>query len=73
MEKTITLTSLQTKLLKDYRDADAGFEWAKRKVKSMPAHCHNYDQIVKDYTTAMEARNYAACVFASSMVAEVQS
>lgn len=72
MEKAITLTSLQMKLLREYRDADAGFEWAKRKVKSMTPVAAGYDVAVKDYTTALEARNYAACVFASSMVAEVQ-
>ena len=72
MEKKITLTSLQTKLLKEFRDADAGFEWAKRKVKSRTPRDADYDTTVKDYTTALEARNYAACVFASSMVGEVQ-
>jgi hypothetical protein len=73
MEKTITLTSLQIKFLKEFRDMDAGFEWAKRKVKSMKPVDAGYDVAVKDYTTALEARNYSACVLASSMVAEVQS
>jgi hypothetical protein len=72
MEKKITLTSLQIKFLKEFRDMDAGFEWAKRKVKSMTAVDAGFDVAVKDYTTALEARNYSACVFASSMVAEVQ-
>jgi|GEM_PF-4415271 len=72
MDKTITLTSLQTKLLKEYRNIDDGFEWAKRKVKSKTPRDVDYDVAVKDYTTALEARNYAACVFASSMAAEVK-
>lgn len=70
MEKTITLTSIQMKLLRDYREVNAGFEWAKKKVKSMKPTDAGYDVAVKDFTTALDARNYAACVFASSMEAE---
>lgn len=70
MEKTITLTSIQMKLLRDYREVNAGFEWAKKKVKSMKPTDAGYDVAVKDFTTELEARNYSACVFASSMESE---
>ena len=72
MDKTITLSKLQIKLLMEYKEADAAFESARLRLKSTSQIDKNFDVCFSEYEIAVTRRIGTACIFASSVAAEVK-